>query len=168
MNLKTIWNKICSLTEGYKKSLCDYIKKYKKYKEQEKALTRQYQVQQNTFLIAQQIQSEMYDVFQRFPHSFLLVNFPEEFRYVGCRNLNGGYIYSFQILTLNPPNTVVLLQYKEALASHIAQFQQQMILQLGYDVACNVYPCIMSGLYVLNIKLVSSQIHFDIATHFAP
>ncbi|MBQ8804499.1 MAG: hypothetical protein IJZ53_12775 [Tyzzerella sp.] len=168
MNLKIILNKIRSITEGYKKSLCGYIKKYKNYKKQEKALARQYQVEQNTFLIAQQIQSEMYDVFRRFPHSFLLVNFPEEFRYVGCRILDGGFLYSFEILTLNPPNTVVLLQYKETLASHIAQFQQQSILHLGYDVAWNLYPCIMAGLYIMNIKLVGSQIHFDVATLFAP
>ncbi len=168
MNFKLIMNKIRSLAEGFKKSLCDYIKKYKRYKEQEKAFITEQEIQKSICMIAQQIQSEMYDVFRQFPHSCLPINFPAEFRYIGCQNLNGGYIYSFEILTLNPPNTVVLLQYKETLSSHIAQFQQQSILQLGYDVACNLYPCIMAGLYVLNIKLVGSQIHFDIATHFTP
>lgn len=130
---------------------------------------RQQQIYNHICQIASFLQYELYDLFQNSPYRFLhMVELPEHIRFMGYRAHNGQIIYTYQIFSDPAPNPPILHQLKQQFPNDISQFQQMVVFHMGYQDAVTVYPNIMAGIHMINIKQVGCMVQFDIVTNIAP
>lgn len=161
--------KIVELLFAIKQYIANYLKYIEQMHQQEQLAFHQQKLAESINIIAGQLHKEIFDLFKRTPLGFLRsVNIPEDIIFDSWCINQRQVIYSYQVYVNNMPNEVVLQQCKNHLTKTAYRFQQQLIATMGYQEAQMAYPCIVAGLYFLNIRQIGCMIQFDIITHIAP
>lgn len=134
--------------------------------EQQQAAIRQQQFFAFNNQLAVQMQGELFEVFQNTPYRFLKsVTLPSDIMFVRWRVQQGQTIFTFQVNVDPMPTGVVLKQCMSDIKNVIYQHQQNLIMALGFEEAQLLYPCIVNGLYIANIRQIGCMVQFDVITN---
>lgn len=115
------------------------------------------------------IQSELFCVMQGGHYPFIpMIYQPKDIRIHSCQTVGRNMVFCYTLPVNTIPARTILDRLKSNINTDIYQFQQQIIYENGFDNALFVHPYIMSGLYIVDVQPIATDILIKVATHYYP
>lgn len=160
--LKTIFKQLSTaISQSCKTSLLNSQQKQAQIKAQNN--------QQYFNAVLFDIQFELFCVMQGGNYPFLSpIHLPKNIRIHASQQIQNTFVFCYTIPVSAMPARTVLDRLKSQINMDIYQFQQQIIYENGFDNAMFIHPYIMSGLYIVDIQPMATDILIKVATHYFP
>lgn len=115
------------------------------------------------------IQSELFCVMQGGHYPFIPTIYqPKDIRIQSAQMVGQNVIFCYTLPVNTIPARTILDRLKSNINTDIYQYQQQIIYENGFDNAMFIHPYIMSGLYIVDIQPMATDILIKVATHYFP
>lgn len=115
------------------------------------------------------IQSELFCVMQGGHYPFISTIYqPKDIRIQSAQMVGQNLVFCYTLPVNTIPARTILDRLKSNINTDIYQYQQQIIYENGFDNAVLVHPYIMSGLYIVDIQPMATDILIKVATHYFP
>lgn len=154
------------------KSAREALEQYHKVQDQ-KWREKQKEISEANFhqacqITALQLQEELAHILVDYGSSRFEVNTIEDVHFCNYRSTLNGVLYTYQVYAPNQLGVTLLRLLKDTLNERISNNQSKMVLQYGYENAYWLSPCIVSGMYIMDISENGNLIRFQVATHYVP
>lgn len=115
------------------------------------------------------VQSELFCVMQggHYPYVPPICQ-PKDIRIHSCQTIGQNVVFCYTLPVNTIPARTVLDRLKSNINTDIYQYQQQILYENGFDNAMFIHPYIMSGLYIVDIQPMATDILIKVATHYFP
>ena len=116
--------------------------------------------------VAEQLRKELFELFTTAPYQFLnRITIQSEIMFLKWQVYKGQTVFTFQMNADPMPALAVLKQCLHDMEMIISQYQQNLVMTMGYVDAELLYPCIINGLRIMNIRRVGCMVQFDITVN---
>lgn len=157
-----------NLAKSAREALEQYYKvQDQKWREKQKEIAEA-NFRTSCMITASQLQQELFYILKEYGSAKLEINTTEDVHFCNCRTTPEGVLYSYQVYAPNPLGTTLTRVLKISLNELVARLQSKLVLQYGYEAAYCLSPCIVSGMYIMDISESGNLIRFQVATHFQP
>lgn len=115
------------------------------------------------------IQSELFCVMQGGHYPFIpMIYQPKDIRIHSCQTIGQNVVFCYTLPVNTIPARTVLDRLKSNINTDIYQYQQQILYENGFDNAMFIHPYIMSGLYIVDVQPIATDILIKVASHYLP
>ncbi len=115
------------------------------------------------------IQSELFAVMYQSHYPFLpQIYTPKNIRIHSCQPVGQNYVFCYTVPVNTIPARTILDRLKDNINTDIYQYQQEIIYNYGLPDAMFNHPYIVSGLYVMDIQPLATDIVIKVVTNFFP
>lgn len=135
----------------------------------EQALLQTAMQQQYLNKVQFDIQSELFCVMQGGHYPFIpMIYQPKDIRIHSCQTVGRNMVFCYTLPVNTIPARTILDRLKSNINTDIYQFQQQILYENGFDNAMFIHPYIMSGLYIVDVQPIATDILIKVASHYLP
>lgn len=136
---------------------------------QKQALMQAGQQQQYLARMQFDIQSELFAVMYNSHYPFLpQIYAPKNIRIHSYQSVGENYIFLYAVPVNTMPARTILDRLKDNINTDIYQYQQEIIYNYGLPDAMFNHPYIVSGLYVMDIQPLATDIIIKVVTNYCP
>ena len=168
-NLKELLNEFLNMIKAGLHSFTEEIKIDSSKRKLANQLQQQQVFERNIFNFMTEIQTELFQVLHQNHYSCFAVEYPNNIRICNWRQNQNQLIYTFSI-NRNNRDTVMsdsgLRNVQKRINDDIQIYKNNLLHQ--YPNPSVIFPILVSGMFVVNIRLVSEMLLLDVVTQLRP